>query len=291
MFQIKALLVLGTLLAAGQASALGTLNVYKDNEICRAAIARVERATRIPKNLMQAIALVESGRPDPIKGANVAWPWTINAEGKGAYFATKAEAVAEVARLRARGVRSIDVGCMQVNLHHHGEAFASLEEAFDPLANALYAAAFLNQLKEETETWQRAVQRYHSATPEKGQPYQAKVDRKWRQEHARLAEEQRRDAAETTRLRRTETIGRYLETTGQRQVSPSETMTEIANAQGQAQAQSQATAAQLRTPEAPPINQAMNRLPVRLVQFQAPPVRAARALDRFIPIQKNAASE
>jgi soluble lytic murein transglycosylase-like protein len=236
---------------------------------------------------MQAISLVESGRPDPEKGANVAWPWTINAEGKGAYFATKAEAVAEVARLRGRGVRSIDVGCMQVNLHHHGEAFASLEEAFDPLANALYAAAFLNQLKEETETWPLAVQRYHSATPEKGQPYQAKVDRKWRQEHARLAEDQRRDAAETTRLRRSETIARHLQASGQRQVAPSETMTEIATKD----AEVRNATAQLRTPETPPINQAMNRLPVRLVQFQAPPARTARALDRFIPIQRTAATE
>ena len=45
---------------------------------------------------------------------------------------------------RAQGARSIDVGCMQVNLLHHADAFASLEQAFDPVANARYAADSCN---------------------------------------------------------------------------------------------------------------------------------------------------
>lgn len=286
MSPIRILWAFAGLFLAGQASAVGTLTNYRDNEICRTAVSRVERATRIPKNLMQAISLVESGRFDPEKQANVAWPWTINAEGKGAFFATKAEAVAEVRRLQARGMRSIDIGCMQVNLLHHGDAFASLEEAFDPLANALYAASFLNQLKEDAETWTLAVQRYHSARPEKGQPYQAKVDRKWRQEHARLADEQRRDAMELTRLRRTETIARYLQTTGQRRIEPSD-----AFAEAHAGAPAATAAATPRTPDAPHLNQVMNKPPVRLVQFQAPPVRAARPLEKFIAIPRGTATE
>ena len=43
-------------------------------------------------------------------------------------------------------MRSIDIGCAQVNLMHHPDAFASLEQAFDPMANADYAARFLKQL-------------------------------------------------------------------------------------------------------------------------------------------------
>lgn len=268
------------------ASAIGTLSPYRDSEICRAAVNRVERAARIPKNLMQAISLVESGRYDTERQAHIAWPWTINAEGKGAYFASKADAIAEVRRLQAKGVRSIDVGCMQVNLHHHGEAFASLEEAFDPLANALYAASFLNQLKEETETWPLAVQRYHSARPEKGQPYQAKVDRKWRQEHARLAEEQRREAAELTRARRGETIARHLEVTGKRKTEPSEAMAKAA-----AEMPGTVEAAKLRTPDASHINHAMNKAPVRVAQFQAPPARAVRPVERFIPLQRSGSTD
>src|SRR3954451_14475156 len=108
---------------------------------CRSAIAAAERALGIPDRLMQAIGIVESGRPDE-RGGSSAWPWTINVEGVGYVFDNKAEAVAAVSAHRARGARSIDVGCMQVNLLHHGDAFASLDEAFDPAANARYAAAF-----------------------------------------------------------------------------------------------------------------------------------------------------
>jgi hypothetical protein len=55
------------------------------------------------------------------------WPWAIDADGVGQFFATKAQAVAAVAALQAQGVHSIDVGCMQVNLMHHPDAFTSLD--------------------------------------------------------------------------------------------------------------------------------------------------------------------
>ena len=45
---------------------------------------------------------------------------------------TRQQAVAAVQALQARGVRSIDVGCLQVNLMYHPIAFASLDDAFDP---------------------------------------------------------------------------------------------------------------------------------------------------------------
>lgn len=113
---------------------------------------------------MAAIALVESGRPDAA-GTARPWPWTINAEGKGMFFASKAEAIATVRLLQANGMRSIDVGCMQVNLMHHPDAFASLDEAFDPRRNALYAARFLGQLFQQSKNWLAAAGLYHSATP------------------------------------------------------------------------------------------------------------------------------
>ena len=67
------------------------------------------------------------------------------------------EAVAAVRGLQARGVRSIDVGCMQVNLMHHPDAFPSLDVAFDPQANAAYAARFLKELYAQTGDWTRAT--------------------------------------------------------------------------------------------------------------------------------------
>jgi hypothetical protein len=113
---------------------------------------------------MRAIGLVESGRPDAT-GAVHPWPWTINAEGKGMFFDTKAAAISAVQVLQAHGVRSIDVGCMQVNLMHHPDAFANLDEAFDPARNAEYAGRFLHQLFLQSRDWLTAAGLYHSQTP------------------------------------------------------------------------------------------------------------------------------
>ncbi len=112
-------------------------------QLCRAAIAQAERERSLPPRLLAAIGRVESGRRDPATGATHPWPWAINAEGRGSFFPDKAAAIAAVRDLQAHGVRSIDVGCLQINLRHHPAAFASLEEAFEPLANARYAARFL----------------------------------------------------------------------------------------------------------------------------------------------------
>ena len=94
-------------------------------------------------------------------------------------FDTKAEAIAAVNGHRACGARSIDVGCMQVNLMHHPDAFASLDEAFDPDANARIAAQFLQQLLAQTGSWPLAVAGYHSLTPEIGGDYAKKVLAIW----------------------------------------------------------------------------------------------------------------
>ena len=53
---------------------------------------------------------------------------------------------------------------MQINLMHHPDAFASLEEAFEPTRNVAYGARFLGQLRDETQSWTRAVERYHYRT-------------------------------------------------------------------------------------------------------------------------------
>src|SRR5580704_18149216 len=146
---------------------------------CRASIAAAERAHGIPAQLLQAIGRVESGRRDPNTGEWGAWPWTINAEGQGSWFETKAEAIQAVAALQAHGVRSIDVGCMQVNLMHHPNAFASLDDAFNPAANALYAARFLNTLYGMSGSWVQATAAYHSQTPAIGADYQQRVMAHW----------------------------------------------------------------------------------------------------------------
>jgi hypothetical protein len=161
---------------------------------CRSAIRSAERSAGIPEHLMAAIGRVESGRPGP-DGVVNPWPWSINAEGSDYVYETKAQVIAAVEALQLKGVRSIDVGCMQVNLMHHPHAFASLQEAFDPVANARYAARFLVELKTETGSWDKATAWYHSATPEIGEPYQRKVMAVLPEEKRRGPEDVRMDLA------------------------------------------------------------------------------------------------
>ena len=147
--------------------------------LCRAAILQAERMTHVPDRLLDAIGVVESGRRDPVSGAVYPWPWTINAEGVGHFYESKAEAVAAAEAFQARGVRSMDIGCTQVNILYHAEAFANLEQAFDPVANAAYAARFLQQLFAQTNAWPLAAAAYHSFTPDLGADYARKVLAAW----------------------------------------------------------------------------------------------------------------
>jgi hypothetical protein len=158
------------------------LAAYPQGLLCRSAVAAAERAGGIPGQLLAAISRVEAGRRDPATGAVHPWPWTVNAEGQGYFYDTKAEAVAAVRAMQARGIQSIDVGCGQINLMHHPDAFASLELAFDPPTNAAYAARFLKELFVQTGDWNKAVAMYHSATPELGADYQQKVLAAWPEE-------------------------------------------------------------------------------------------------------------
>jgi len=141
---------------------------------CAGAIAAAERGAGLPAGLLGAIARVESGRPRP--GGGVApWPFAINAGGAGRFPETKAAAIAQVEALRAAGTRSVDVGCMQVNLLHHPAAFPDLDAAFDPATNVAYAVRFLRELHGRTGNWAEAIAQYHSAEPGRGLSYHARV--------------------------------------------------------------------------------------------------------------------
>lgn len=153
------------------APAAAAEDLGRDGELCRYQTDRQGRLGGLPQHLLTALSHVESGRWDEIRREKTAWPWTVMAEGRGRYFRTKAEAIAEVRGLRARGVRNIDVGCMQINLFYHADAFPTLEAAFDPATNVAYAVDFLQRLRAETGSWDAAALRYHSATPQHAQRY------------------------------------------------------------------------------------------------------------------------
>jgi hypothetical protein len=146
--------------------------------LCLNATVNAERTAHLPPRLLDAIALVESGRRDA-QGVLMPWPWTINVQGVGHFYETKAEAIAAVQQFQAQGIKSMDVGCMQINLMYHPTAFASLDQAFDPQANTLYAATFITQLYGQTGSWPKAAAAYHSQTPDVGVDYQRRVMALW----------------------------------------------------------------------------------------------------------------
>ncbi len=158
-----------------------------DEVSCEAAGAEAERAWQLPPGLLAAIGRTESGRYDPATGKVAAWPWTINAAGVGRYFDGSATAVAAVRDLQMQGVRLIDVGCFQIDLFYHPDAFTTLEDAFDARNNANYAARFLSELYGRTGSWEAAVADYHSAVPEEGGPYRTRVMADWQGGGLRIA--------------------------------------------------------------------------------------------------------
>lgn len=178
-------------LASQDKSNSNGLQVAAVEDMCAAAIDRVELEERLPRALVRAIAMAESGRRIEDRQANFAWPWTINASGEGQHFPTKEAAIAAVKRLKSAGVSSIDVGCMQVNLHFHPKAFDSLEDAFDPAKNVAYGAKFLKELHQLRRSWGDAVAYYHSANSEYNIPYREKVYKVWASERQRVYEEER----------------------------------------------------------------------------------------------------
>jgi hypothetical protein len=153
--------------------------IDKPWKICAQAVQAAERREGIPQHLLKAISQAESGRWSAEKQANIAWPWTVTSGGKGRFFDTEAEARAEVEILLTQGVRNIDVGCMQVNLMYHPEAFANLAEAFNPDANARYGAKYLRAMYDKTGNWREAAAHYHSTTPQAAARYRTKVVRLW----------------------------------------------------------------------------------------------------------------
>jgi hypothetical protein len=171
------------LLAPGQALAdTASTSPPAASQLCRQAIAAAERAHAIPSHLLAAIARVESGRRDQVSGTLNPWPWTINMDGQGSVYDNKTQAMAAAVSMRPRATRSVDVGCLQISLTHHPDAFSTMDAAFDPAANAEYGARFLVQLFEQTRSWAKAVGLYHSATPELGQEYQRRVYAAWPEE-------------------------------------------------------------------------------------------------------------
>jgi hypothetical protein len=157
-----------------------TTDAQPPNEsVCEQAGRLAERTHALPAGLLLAIGRVESGRWDATRGRVVTWPWAVDAAGDGALLDTSQAAIARTAALRDTGHNNVDVGCFQINLGMHPLAFTDLQQAFDPVANADFAARFLTELHVRLGNWNDAVAAYHSAQPELGTPYRQAVFANW----------------------------------------------------------------------------------------------------------------
>ena len=170
---VFAAMAVPVLLLMGAGTAAATLTP------CEHAGMEAERTFGLPNGLLLAIGRVESGRLDRATGRIVPWPWAVNLAGAGQLAETKEAAIRIATEALSRGHRNVDVGCFQVNLLHHPNAFATLDQAFDPSANAHYAARFLADLKSRFGSWTAATESYHSADPARGIPYGRAVMGKW----------------------------------------------------------------------------------------------------------------
>lgn len=135
------------------------------------------------------------------------------AEGKGKFYPDQHTAIQAVKKLQQRGISNIDVGCMQINLGYHPDAFESLHEAFNPEANVAYAAAFLKQLRLQKRSWQRAVRFYHSSDPKRQQYYGTKVYKARVTIRAHEVKQRRLARLTAAKARRDEAVSRRAATT------------------------------------------------------------------------------
>ena len=155
--------------------AISTRAIGSTSQICDNAAFQASQETGVPLEVLRTITRTETGRAR--NGRLEPWPWTVNMEGKGRWFASEDEARTYVFKHFKRGARSFDVGCFQINYRWHGQAFNSIDQMFDPLANARYAANFLKSLHAETGNWSKAAGTYHSRTPVYSNRYRARFDK------------------------------------------------------------------------------------------------------------------
>jgi hypothetical protein len=166
-------IVLSLSLALSQLLGAGALRADDPALVCETLAARAGAEAGLPAGLMPAIARVESGH-GTAEGRR-AWPWTLNEGGKGSYHPSREAALSHLKQVLAGGTRNVDLGCMQLNWHWHGAAFADAAAMIDPVANTRYAAQFLRDLHDRHGSWTQAVAHYHSRNPARGAVYAAKV--------------------------------------------------------------------------------------------------------------------
>lgn len=145
---------------------------------CEEAARAAEIRHGLPSGLLTAIGRVESG------GAG-GWNWSVNPnDGTPSQRFGSSDAVENyVQNLLSSGRRLLDLGCFQIDLSYHPEAFARWQDAFDTDMNAEASARILLQLHARLTDWNQVIALYHSADPARGQSYLRSVLGSWKGAH------------------------------------------------------------------------------------------------------------
>lgn len=148
-----------------------------ESKKCSNIFSYFEEIHNLPENTLHAISLQETQRAHSKHRVGIVWPWTITSKGKGYHFKTRNEALEFAKAQIALGNNNIDVGCMQVNMKYHPNAFSSIEEAISPKHNVAYGAKFLKNNFDRFKNWGKAIGAYHSLQAKRSASYQKKVSR------------------------------------------------------------------------------------------------------------------
>ncbi|RWM08699.1 MAG: lytic transglycosylase domain-containing protein [Mesorhizobium sp.] len=123
---------------------------------CEPEILRAADRYGVPAGILYAVGLTETGKKGSLQ------PNALNIEGKAVFPRSRDEALSTFENARREGKTLIDLGCMQINQHYHGDHFRSVGDMLDPHQNVDYAARFLAALHAQHMTWSMAVARYHA---------------------------------------------------------------------------------------------------------------------------------
>ena len=124
--------------------------------ICEREIAAAATRYGVPEGILYSVGLTETGKRGSLQ------PWALNIEGKAVFAVSRKDALLVFSDARNRGSKLIDLGCMQINHHYHGDQFVSADDMLNPKKNVEYAAKFLSRLHAKHVTWTMAVARSHA---------------------------------------------------------------------------------------------------------------------------------
>ncbi len=130
-------------------------------ETIPSAYQRIAMEYKIPPSILYGIAYAESGktiRP----GVYKPWPWTLNVAGVPRRYPTRKSAYKGLIYFLKQGVKSIDIGLMQVNWRYHRDKLGTPWQALDPFNNTRAGAKVLQTEFKKVGEWRKAIGRYHS---------------------------------------------------------------------------------------------------------------------------------